>query len=172
MTRKRVCIDCRYIGPRPSGIAEAVQALVDHLSEMAPDLDFLLRKHPAAPARLSQSWNVAEQVIRQPANGRATMWYFPCVAGLSGVDLFHATFNIMPAGLSRPCVTTVHDLMWSTQPELCGARLKRKVERHFYGHGIRRALNSAAALATVSAATRDDIAAANLAINRRVLSPA
>jgi alpha-1,3-rhamnosyl/mannosyltransferase len=159
MTRKRVCIDCRYIGPRPSGIAEVVQALVDHLPEMAPDLDFLLLKHPTAPARLSQSENVAEQVVRQAANGPATMWYLPYVAGLSGVDLFHATFNIMPAGLSMPCVTTVHDLMWLNQPALCSARLKGKVERFFYGHGIRRALNQAAALAAVSAATRDDIAA-------------
>jgi glycosyltransferase involved in cell wall biosynthesis len=81
------------------------------------------------------------------------------VADLSGVDLFHATYNIMPAGLSMPCVTTVHDLMWLTRPALCSARHKGKLERFFYGHGIRRALSSAAALATVSAATRDDIAA-------------
>jgi hypothetical protein len=144
---------------KASGIAEVVQALVDHLPEMAPDLDFLLLKHPAASARLSEAENVTEQVVRQPANGPATMWYLPYVAGLTGVDLFHATFNIMPAGLSMPCVTTVHDLMWLTQPALCSARFKGKVERFFYGHGIRRALNRAAALATVSTATRDDIAA-------------
>ena len=51
--RPTVCIDCRYIRERPSGIATIVQALVDHLPAMAPDLDFFFLKHPNAPARLS-----------------------------------------------------------------------------------------------------------------------
>lgn len=156
--RQRVCLDCRYIGPQPSGIGEVVQALVDHLPGMAPDLDFLLLRHPAAPAPLSPAANVIERVVPQAANGPATMWWLPRIVDLAGVDLFHAPANIMPGGLAMPCVTTVHDVMWLTAPELCSNRLKGRVDRLFYGHGIRRALSRADAIATVSAATRGEIA--------------
>lgn len=154
----RVCIDCRYIGPRPSGIAKVVQALVDFIPGAAPDLDFLLLKHPQAPARLSSAENVQEVVVSAAANSPATMWWLARTVDLSRVDLFHATFNIMPAGLAMPCVTTIHDIMWLTNPAWCNARFSGIAERLFYQHGIRRALNRSAALLTVSQASRNDIA--------------
>lgn len=154
-----ICIDCRYIGPRPSGIAEVVQGLVDHLPELAPDLDFLLLKHPARTAPLSLAANVREAVVPQAANGPATMWWLPRVVDLAGVDLFHATFNIMPAGLAMPCVATIHDIMWLTNPGWCNPGPWGHVERHFHAHGLKRALDHAAAIATVSQASADAIAA-------------
>lgn len=158
MARAKVCIDCRYIGPRPSGIAEVVQALVDHVPAMAPDLDFLLLRHPMA-GRLSHAPNVAEVEVPHAANGPATMWYLPRVVDLSGVHLFHATFNIMPAGLTMPCLATIHDVMWLTHPEWCATGAKGLIDRLFFGHGIRRALRHAAAIATVSEASRNEIVA-------------
>ena len=158
MNRPIVGIDCRYISARPSGIGEVVQALVDHAPGLAPDLRFLLLKHPEAPARLSEAENVEEVVVRAAANGPTTMWRLPRVVDLSRLSLFHATFNIMPAGLTMPCVTTIHDVMWAAQPELCRPRFWRGGETWFYQHGIRRALRKAAAIATVSDATRAAIA--------------
>jgi alpha-1,3-rhamnosyl/mannosyltransferase len=151
-------IDCRYIGARPSGIGEVVQALVDHAPALAPDLRFLLLKHPAAPARLSHADNVEEVVVRAPANGPTTMWWLPLVVDLSPLSLFHATFNIMPAGLAMPCVTTIHDIMWAAHPELCRPRFWRAGETWFYRQGIMRALAKADAIAAVSEATRAAIA--------------
>ena len=72
-----VCVDCRYIRERPSGIAWLVQGLVDHLPRMAPDLSFLFLKHPKAPAQLSAYPNVTERVVSQEANGPATCFGFP-----------------------------------------------------------------------------------------------
>ncbi len=152
-----VCIDCRYIGPRPSGIAEVVQALVDFAPQAAPDLDFLLLRSPRATAPLSQAANVREQVVPQAANGPATMWWLSRVADLSGGDLFHATFNIMPAGLTMPCITTVHDIMRLTDPALCAAGRLGPFEQFFYAHGIGRALRRSTAIATVSHASREAI---------------
>lgn len=154
-----VCIDCRYIGPRPSGIAEAVQGLVDFVPELAPDLDFLLLKHPSRTAPLTRADNVREVVVTQPANGPATMWWLPQVIDLSNVDLFHATFNIMPAGLKIPCVTTLHDIMWLTAPRWCNPTLYGRIEQLFYTHGIGRALRHASAIASVSDASRREIIA-------------
>lgn len=163
-----VCIDCRYIGPKPSGIARVVQALVDWVPELAPDLDFLLLKSPKLTGQLSTASNVTEVVVNAAANSPTTMWRLPNVVDLSRVDLFHATFNIMPAGLRMPCVTTVHDIMWLTNPEWCNSRFSPVVERFFYQHGIRRALERSAAIATVSEASRRAIEIHSPHVARRI----
>lgn len=160
MATPLICIDARYIRARPSGIGEVVQALVDHVPALAPDLRFLLLKHPDAAAPLSAAPNVAETVVRAAANGPATMWWLSRATDLTGVDLFHAPANIQPAGLSMPCVTTVHDVMWLKHPAWAARPGPRGwVDRAFYAHGIRRALRRAARIATVSRATHDEIAA-------------
>jgi len=167
-----ICIDCRYIGPRPSGIAKVVQALVNHAPSLAPDLDFLLLKHPRATDRLTTAENVREVVVKAAANSPTTMWWLPFAVDLSQVDLFHATFNIMPAGLRMPCVTTVHDIMWLTNPEWCNARYSSAIERPFYQHGINRALRRSAAIATVSEASKREICEfASLAADRVKVTP-
>lgn len=158
-TPATVCIDCRYIGPRPSGIAEVVRGLIDHVPALAPDLRFLLLRNPAHGGCLSDAPNVVEQVVPQAANGPATMWWLSRVTDLSGVDLFHATFNTMPAGLPMPCVVTIHDIMRLTNPAWCRTGLRGAVERAFYGHGLRRAMRSASAIAAISGATAREIAA-------------
>ena len=154
-----ICIDCRYIGPRPSGIAEVVRGLIDHVPALAPDLRFLLLRHPAHRGRLSAAPNVVEQRVWQAANGPATMWWLPEVVDLSQVDLFHATFNIMPAGLPMPCLVTIHDIMRLTHPAWCRTGLRGEVERLFYGHGLRRAIRTADAIAAISTATATQLAA-------------
>lgn len=154
---KKVCVDCRYIGPRPSGIGKVQQALVDYLPSLAPEMEFIFLKRADAPPQLSTADNVREVVVHAAANSPTTMWWLPRAAPLGDVDLFHATFNIMPAGLTMPCVTTVHDIMWLTNPEWCKARFSRPLERRFYRHGIDRALRSAAAISTVSEASRQEL---------------
>lgn len=152
---KTICIDCRYLGDRPSGIGEVVRGLVDHLPGLAPEMGFMLLRNPAHPGRLSSADNVVEQVVSAPANGPGTMWFLPRIVDLTGVDLFHATFNIMPAGLAMPCVTTVHDIMWLAQPHLCSSGPRGWLDRWFYGQGMERALRSASAITTVSKASAD-----------------
>jgi glycosyltransferase involved in cell wall biosynthesis len=154
----RVCIDCRYIGPRPSGIAEAVQALVEHIPPLAPDLQFHLLRHPMRGEPLSRAENVSETVVHHAANGPVSMWGLPETTDLSGIDLFHAPANIMPARLSMPCLATVHDIMWLTDPRLCETGTLGAIKQLFYAHGIRRSLRKAVAVATVSEATRAEIA--------------
>lgn len=153
----KICVDCRYIGPRPSGIGKVQQALVDYLPGLAPDVEFVFLKRRDAPAKLSDAENAREVVVHAAANSPTTMWWLPSKAPLEGVDLFHATFNIMPAGLAMPCVTTVHDIMWLTNPEWCKARFSRPLEQRFYRHGILRALRRAAAITTVSEASKAEL---------------
>ena len=156
--RPSVCVDCRYIRERPSGIATIVQALVDHLPALAPDLDFFFLKHPKAPPRLSTASNVREQVVLQEANGPETLLALSRFVDLRGVDLFHSTFNILPAGLTMPTVVTLCDVMWMKYPEWARSPgLWGRVETAFYQNGIGRALRKASRLVAISDATRTEI---------------
>ncbi len=150
-----IALDCRYITDQPSGIGNYVRGLVEWLPKLAPDIEWLFLRSPRAPAALSREPNVREQVVASVASGPTTMWALPLVADLRGVDAFHGTFNIQPAGLTMPVITTVHDTMWLAQPECCRrSGLWGLVETFYWGHGLRRALRRSQRLLTVSEASR------------------
>ena len=157
--RAAIALDCRYLGPRPSGIGEVVAALVRHLPELAPDCEFTFLRNALRKEPLSTAANVRELVVRAPANGPVTLFHLPLAVDLTGIDLFHAPANILPGGLAMPAITTVHDVMWLTHPNWCNPAPWGRIERHFYGHGIRRALARSALVATVSEASRTAIRA-------------
>jgi glycosyltransferase involved in cell wall biosynthesis len=157
--RRTVCIDCRYIRQRPSGIGVVVQAIVDRVPRLAPDLDFLLLKHPEAPDCICDAPNVTEVVVPQEANGPATLFFLPAVVDLRFVDLFHCPFNILPHGLRMPTVVTVCDVMWLKTPQ--HARSPGwwgMVEQPFYQHGTWRSLRHATRIIAISRATLSEIA--------------
>ena len=153
-----ICIDCRYIKAMPSGISEVVGALIDHLPAMAPDWHFLFLRHRSVKRPLSDAPNVSEATIFAETNSLASMWCLPRMVDLSRVDLFHSPANILPRGLSMPCVTTIHDIMWLTDPELCKDGLIGRVQRAFFQHGLEHALQNSDTILTVSDATNKAIA--------------
>lgn len=165
-----ICIDCRYIGPKPSGIGAVVRGLVDHLPDLAPDWHFSLLRNPQRREALSEAGNVTEIEVKAEANGPATMWWLGKLVNFSGVDLFHAPANILPRGLPVPAVTTVHDVMWLTNPEWCKPGVGGLIERQFFRHGINRALNQSRMITTVSEATRQAIIALHPRLEARVVS--
>jgi glycosyltransferase involved in cell wall biosynthesis len=158
VTRRTICIDCRYIRERPSGISPLVQALVDHAPALCPESRFLFLKHPKGPPRLSTAANVREVVVPQEANGPATLLWLPWVVDLGGVDLFHATFNILPRGLPMKTVVTLCDVMWMKHPEWCrDPGPWGYVETAFYQVGIHHTLRHATRIAAISDATKQEI---------------
>lgn len=149
-----IAIDARYVRERPSGIGAMVDALVRMVPRLMPDQKFLLLRHPLARNRLSDQPNVREITVQAEANGPTSMWMLPRLIDLSRVRLFHSPFNTLPAGLGMKTVTTIHDLMWLQQPELCRSRgLWGHVETAFYAHGLRRALHRSDRLIAISHAT-------------------
>lgn len=153
-----ICLDCRYIRERPSGIGVVVQELIRRLPALVGNEPLLLLKHPQAPGALSNAPNVREQIVEQEANGPATMWWLPRVVDLRGVDLYYSPSNILPAGLSMATVVTVCDVMWLKHPQW--ARTQGgwgRIETAYYQHGIRRALERATRICTISQATKDEI---------------
>lgn len=154
---KSICIDCRYVGARPSGIGEMVKEIVERIPWLAPDLSFLLLRNPRRNEALSKAPNVTELEVTAAANGPGTMWWLPNLVDMGQVQLFHATANILPARLPMPTVTTVHDIMWLTHPHWCNPGPYGLIERAFYGHGIRRAINHSTQIAALSNATKRTI---------------
>lgn len=148
-----ICIDCRYVNARPSGIGEMVAALARHVPRLAPEWRFTFLTSPDAPGELSAQGNVAHRRVRAAANGPATLWYLPQMVDLAGIDLFHAPANILPAGLRMPSVTTIHDLMWLDHPQWCSPGLLHPVRKAFFTAGIARALRRSTAIAAISQAT-------------------
>lgn len=152
-----ICIDCRYIRERPSGIGVTVQQIVTRVPRAMPGVRFLLLRHPAAD-RLSYEPNVTERVVGYEANGPVTMWCLPAAVNLRDVKVFHAPFNILPMGLRMKTVVTIHDVMWLTHPQWAQSPgVWGHVERAFYVHGTQRALRRATRICTVSEATRAEI---------------
>ena len=113
--------------------------MVRHLPLLAPDLEFLLLTSAERSEPLTKAANVTQASVRAPANSPQTMWLLPRLVDLKHVDLFHAPFNILPKGLSMKTVTTIHDLMWLTNPAWCNPGLYGQIERRFYANGINRA---------------------------------
>jgi len=135
---------------------------------MCPDWEFLFLKHPNGPARLSLRDNTRDVVVPQEANGPATLFYLPRVVDLRGVNLFHATFNILPAGLSMPTVVTLCDVMWMKYPHWARSTGPWGfVETLFYQRGIKQTLKHASRIAAISDATRKEIASLDVAADAR-----
>jgi glycosyltransferase involved in cell wall biosynthesis len=156
---KTIVIDARYIRERPSGIGAMVDEIVRAIPQRMPECNFLLLRHPKARVPLNGAANVREQVVAAEANGPATLWYLSAIVNLRNVSLFHAPYNILPAGLRMPTVVTIHDVMWLSHPELCRSPgLWGWVETKFYQQGIRRALQQATSIIAISQATKDAIA--------------
>jgi len=154
-----VCIDVRYIRKRPSGVSTIVQALVDYIPGLAPDLQFLFLKHPEAPARLSTAPNVREVVLAAEANGPATLFYLPFAApAVRHVDLYHGPFSILPHWLTMRTVVTINDVMWLRHPRWAMVPgWWGYVEVAFYHHGIHRTLDRATRIIAISEATKSEI---------------
>lgn len=158
MCPQTIAIDARYIRERPSGIGAMVEALVREVPARMPDVTFLLLRHPLGPCPLSTAPNVQDVTVSFEANGPGTLFMLPSRVNLTGVDLFHAPFNTLPAGLPMRTVVTIHDIMWVTDPSLCGAEgLWGHVQSWFYRNGIQRAITRADHLIAISQATRNEV---------------
>lgn len=135
----KVSIDARYAGIRPSGIGRYTEALLARLPTLAPGVAFEAWLHPSAAVDAPSS--LRRRSVASRANHLPSLLWPARLAPLDESDVFHAPFNIL--GRAIPCATvvTVHDLMWLEAPELCQPRrLRRAVQRWFFGAGLAGAL--------------------------------
>jgi glycosyltransferase involved in cell wall biosynthesis len=157
-----VTLDARYLDSRPGstygggGVALYVAKLIEHMTALVPSLRLRLVVRPGQPVPALP--NVELTPLDAPAQSLSTLAAFARRVP-ADTDLFHAPANVLPFGLRRPAVTTIHDLMWLTDPHLCAPfPLKRWLTGAYYRAGISHALRASAKLLTVSRASADAIA--------------
>lgn len=168
-SKMRIAIDCRYIRERPSGIGAYVEAIVERLPRLAPDLEFNLWAHRFARRPLSAAGNVTEQTVAiEPNSIWSLEWPRRC-ASLDGIDLFHGAHNTLPRGLSCRSVVTIHDLMAIERPDLAFTRLSQRIKRAYYPRAVWRAICEARMLIVTTSATADGVGALSSSARARTV---
>lgn len=173
----RFVVDARYAGPKPSGIGECVRALGKRLPAVAPDANLHFWVRPGTQ-RFAEGARVSYEQIRTAPASLTTLLAPRLLGRLEPDDVFHAPANILGFGLPCPAIVTVHDLMWLEHVDWCQpVPWLRPISGRYYGVGIRRALEQAARVLTVSRASADAIvrlfpqAKAKLVVTRNACEP-
>ena len=151
----QIAIDARYVREKPSGIGVYVQALVDRLPALAPSDRFLFWAHPLAPRPLSAHPNTTDITVKPGPNSPWPLLWPGRYVPFDGVDLFHSPHNLLPRGIRRPTVVTVHDVMAIERPELHLHGVERAVKGLYYPQAVLRALDRATRIVVPTRATAD-----------------
>jgi glycosyltransferase involved in cell wall biosynthesis len=156
----RVVIDARSVVARRSGIGNYVEALVRAMVPLAPDMRFLLLRHPAERVPIVTHDRVRELAYPGETKSVHTVFGLGLLrGGFRGFDVYHAPADLLPLGLSCPAVVTLHDLMWVETPRLASAFLPvRLANGIWYRTNIGRAVRRARAIVAISQATATAIA--------------
>lgn len=153
----RYVIDARYVCNRPSGIGVYTEALITRLPALAADGSFRLWTHPERP-RPVEADNVSHHCVSYDADGLRTMFTPSRLDNLEAGDVVHFPNSLLGAGVRQASVVTIHDLMWLETPALVDGRpLVRRARQPFYQAAMRRALERATRIITVSKATADRV---------------
>jgi glycosyltransferase involved in cell wall biosynthesis len=166
----RIAINAWFWDQPTTGSGQYSHCLVEHLAEIAPDLEIVLLAsdgeipNPSTLLRTSlksQISNVRYQPIanryRLPAN-LYKVWFeqiaFPRACRRLGVDVAHVPYWAPPLRPSVPTVATIHDLIPMLLGEYRGGLLVR-----LYTTLVGKAARSAALVLTDSESSRRDIIA-------------
>ena len=153
----RFVVDARYAGPKPSGIGEYVRAFGKRLPALAPEAHLHFWVRPGT-SHFATGDHVSYETVRTAPASLQTLLAPRSLGRLERGDVFHAPANILGFGLPCAAIVTVHDLMWLEHVDWCQpVPWLRPISRRYYGLGIRRALQQAARVLTVSHASADAI---------------
>jgi glycosyltransferase involved in cell wall biosynthesis len=123
---------------------------------LAPDLDFVLLRHPLAREPLTAASNVTELVLPGETKSLATLLGVGWRHRFAETALYHAPAEIVPLGLRCPWVVTLHDLMWVEAPRLASAFLPVRVANGlWYRMNTLRAVRGARSIIAISHATAE-----------------
>ena len=153
-----IFVDCRSVVAYPTGLLAYQRSLARHLPDIAPDEHFVWLRHVDAPGRLSYRPNTHEVFISGDPESPFAPRNLHKRLDLRGGQLLHATGGLFPANLDIPVVTTVHDVVWLTNPQWLR---RRGVRGHLTANVCRKyvadALRFSAHIIVPSLATKREI---------------
>jgi glycosyltransferase involved in cell wall biosynthesis len=154
----RLAIDARYLDAAASGIGTYLDNLVREMLALdgALHIAFVTRRRGLA-ARFDAA-RCSDLVFDVEPRSLRTLFLLPRRLAGQAHDVFWAPFNIMPSGLSRPAVVTIHDIMNIQNPASIDTRRWSQMSAGlFWRVRISHAVRHADAVVTVSQATKDAI---------------
>jgi glycosyltransferase involved in cell wall biosynthesis len=155
-----IAFDGRFINDRYHGIGRHAYNLLEALTRLDARHNYIVFYHPSYPntrfnlVRLRSRINVELRPIRLPLYMPFEQLVWPLVLRKAGAVIFHSPYVLLPLLAPARLVMTVHDLIYESFPQY----QPRSLLRFFYQTQTRLAVQRAAAVLTVSQATRLEIA--------------
>jgi glycosyltransferase involved in cell wall biosynthesis len=157
-TDATVMLDARSTHGSTSGIGRYVEQLVQCALAVDPAIRFRLIVHPSDHDAYDHP-RIETTGFRPSPNSLVDTLSLRWAVDFSGVDLFHAPANLLPAGGAPvPTLLTVHDIMWLKGPGYWTDIWWREwITGTYYRSVLPRSIESADRIATVSQTIRSEI---------------
>ncbi len=147
----RIGIDVRLIYHQQAGISWYTLRLLQALSQIDRDNEYVLLQHRRQPDPLIIADNFTCATLLTPVHHHFEQWPLSLETRLLGLDLIHSPDFIPPLHNRIPSVCTVHDLAFLLYPNLVTSDSAR-----YYGQ-IELAVRRANRIIAVSDSTRSDL---------------
>ena len=147
----RIAVDGRLLYYRRAGIGQYTLRLLEALTQVAPQEQFLLLLDRRQPGRPLQAPNLRTVPLYTPSHHRWESVTLPVELFPLGLDLLHSPDFVLPARRSYAGVMTVHDLAFLRNPQWVTPQAAR-----YYGR-VRQAVRSAERVIAVSECTKRDL---------------
>ena len=157
--KRRIGFDGRYINDRYHGIGRVAYSLLEAMLRVDDEYDFIIYIHPGYRNSrfdinsLTSYGHAQIREVRVPLLVPTEQFLWPIILARDHVDLFHSPYVVGPVFGRTPTIVTVHDLIFERFPALMPRRTLRQAYRLLAAASIRHA----AAVVTVSSATRVDL---------------
>ena len=153
-----VMLDARSTHGSTSGIGRYVQQLVRRLLDVDPTVRFRLVVHPSDRDGFDHP-RIETTGFRASPNSLIDTLTLRWALDFSGVDLFHAPANLLPAGrMPVPTLLTVHDIMWLKGPGYWTDIWWREwITGTYYRSVLPGSIEAADRIATVSETIRSEV---------------
>ncbi len=147
----RIGIDIRLIYHQQAGISWYTLRLLQALSEIDQDNEYVLLQHRRQPDPLIDAPNFTSVTLLTPVHHRFEQWPLSLETRVLGLDMIHCPDFIPPLHNRIPAVCTVHDLAFLLYPNFVTADSAR-----YYGQ-VELAVKRASRIIAVSNSTRNDL---------------
>src|SRR5262245_18708343 len=154
----RVALDARNMTKTESGIGNYTLNLARALLEEDKDIELLLVCDAARRQRQLQHVRVQEVLFPFPPTSPFTQFALGQFLRRQHFDVFPSPFDVVPRGLQRPLVVTIHDLNWIANSRYnSNTPFFRLVSTAFYRYSLAAALHQSSRILAVSHVTRHAI---------------
>jgi glycosyltransferase involved in cell wall biosynthesis len=154
----RIAMDARKLMQADNGIGSYTLNLARALLAEDQDIELLLICQATGGRGRLHDPRVTEVVFPFPPTSPFTQLALGPFLRRQRFDVFHAPFDIVPRGLHRPLVVTIHDLNWITNSRYNSNNLGfRLLSTAFYRVSLAATLHQASRILAVSHATRHAI---------------